>query len=77
MNRGRRRKEDEGIIETVRACSCPVTLQSLAPKYRIEKTRREEYGSDNTLVRALKSAVPYHTTWIELSLHFSAVLLQN
>lgn len=66
-------------IETVRACSCPITLQGLAPKYRRgeNKNTKEEYGSDNTLVSALKSAVLAYAIWIELGLHLSASLLPN
>lgn len=59
-------------MESMRACSCPITLQKFGIKIS-EKTQRKEYGSDNTLVRALKSVVSTHAIWIELGLHFTAV----
>lgn len=42
-----------------------------------ENPGRKEYGSDNTLLRALKSAVSAHAIWIELCSGFQCSPFQN
>lgn len=79
VNRGRRREEDEGNEEkewrmwepAAVPPLCKVWHQNIGEGERGEKkTWRKEYRSDNTLLRALKSAVSTHAIWIELCLAF-------